>query len=135
MARVFETPRPVPSRLAAVVAGGSVIVLALPVFLVADLPLAGWALGAALWVAAQLLGLVLTRLRLGADNLAHSGVVGIGMSFRAVAVMAVAIAVATVDAGSGSQPRSSTPSRSRWSCSSRSPSTSGAPLGEQASRL
>ena len=101
MARVFETPRPVPSRFAPVLAGASVIVLALPVFLVAGFPLAGWALGATLWIAAQLLGLVLTRLRLGAGNLAHSGVVGIGMSFRAVAVMAVAIAVATVDARVG----------------------------------
>jgi hypothetical protein len=101
MARVFETPRPMPSRLAPVLAGATVIVLALPVFVVAELPLAGWALGATLWVAAQLLGLVLTRLRLGAGNLAHSGVVGIGMSFRAVAVMAVAIAVATVDARVG----------------------------------
>jgi hypothetical protein len=101
MARVFETPRPVPSRLVPVVAGASVIVLALPVFVVAGFPLAGWALGATLWITAQLLGLVLTRLRLGAGNLAHSGVVGIGMSFRAVAVMAVAIAVATVDARVG----------------------------------
>lgn len=101
MARVFETPRTVPSRLAPALAGASVIVLALPVFVVADLPLAGWALGATLWIAAQLLGLVLTRLRLGAGNLAHSGVVGIGMSFRAIAVMAVAIAVAATDARLG----------------------------------
>ena len=101
MARVFETPRPVPSRLAPVLAGASVIVLALPVFVVVGFPLAGWALGATLWIVAQFLGLVLTRLRLGAGNLAHSGVVGIGMSFRAVAVMAVAIAVATVDAQVG----------------------------------
>jgi hypothetical protein len=101
VARVFETPRPVPSRLAPVLAGATVIVLALPVFAVAELPLAGWALGATLWIAAQLLGLVLTRLQVGAGNLAHSGVVGIGMSFRAVAVMAVAIAVATVDARVG----------------------------------
>ncbi len=101
MARVFETPRPVPSRLVPVLAGASVIVLALPVFVVAGFPLAGWALGATLWIAAQLLGLVLTRLQLGAGNLAHSGVVGIGMSFRAVAVMIVAIAVATVDARVG----------------------------------
>ena len=93
----FSTPRPVPSRLAPVIAGGTVIALALPVFVVADLPLGGWALGATLWVAAQLLGLVLTRLRLGAGNLAQSGVAGIGMSFRAVAVMAVAIAVAASD--------------------------------------
>ena len=101
MARVFETPRPVPSRLAPVLAGATVIALALPVFVVAGLPLAGWALGATLWAAAQLLGLVLTRLRLGGGNLASSGVVGIGMTFRAVAVMAVAIAVAASDARLG----------------------------------
>jgi hypothetical protein len=101
VARVFETPRPMPSRLAPALAGASVIVLAFPVFVVAGFPLAGWALGATLWIAAQVLGLVLTRLQLGAGNLAHSGVVGIGMSFRAVAVMAVAIAVATVDARVG----------------------------------
>ncbi len=99
--RAFETPRPVPARRAPVLAGAAVVVLALPVFLVADLPLGGWVLGATLWAAAQLLGLVLTRLRLGAGNLAHSGVVGIGMSFRAVAVMAVAIAVAASDARLG----------------------------------
>ena len=99
--RALETPRPVPSRLAPVLAGATVIALALPVFVVAGLPLAGWALGATLWVAAQLLGLVLTRLRLGGGNLASSGVVGIGMTFRAVAVMAVAIAVAASDARLG----------------------------------
>jgi hypothetical protein len=68
--------------------------LALPVFALAGWPLKGWALGAVLWIAAQTLSLLLTRLRLGADNLAASGVVGIGMSFRAIAVMVVVIAVA-----------------------------------------
>ncbi len=41
MARVFETPRPMPSRLAPVLAGATVIVLALPVFVVAGLPARG----------------------------------------------------------------------------------------------
>jgi hypothetical protein len=81
-----------------VVAGAAVILLALPVFLIAGWPLAGWALGAVLWAGAQALGLLLTRLRLGAGNLAASGVVGIGMTFRAVAVMVVIIAVAASDA-------------------------------------
>jgi hypothetical protein len=99
--RTFSTPRPVPNRVAGVIAGAAVIVLALPVFVVAGLPLAGWLLGATLWAVAQLLGLVLTRLRLGAGNLAASGVVGIGMSFRAVAVMSVAVAVAASDARLG----------------------------------
>lgn len=93
----FSTPRPVPNRIAPVLAGAAVVLLALPVFLVADFPLAGWALGATVWAAAQGLGVLLTRLKLGAGNLAASGVVGFGMTFRAVAVMVVLIAVAASD--------------------------------------
>jgi hypothetical protein len=87
-----------PGRLLPVLGGAAVIVLALPVFAIAGWPLEGWALGAVLWAAAQALGLLLTRLRVGAANLAASGVVGIGMTFRAVAVMVVIIAVAASDA-------------------------------------
>jgi hypothetical protein len=100
-AGVFSTPRPVPPRVLPVVAGGAVIAMALPVFGLADWPLQGWALGAILWVAAQALGLLLARVRVGADNVAGSGVVGIGMSFRAIAVMVVVIAVAATDAELG----------------------------------
>jgi hypothetical protein len=101
ISRVFTTPRPMPRRLVPIVAGGALVALALPVFLVAGWPLRGWALGAVLWIAAQALGLVLARLPLGADNLAAAGVVGIGMMFRPVAVMVVAIAVAAQDAAVG----------------------------------
>jgi hypothetical protein len=100
-AGVFSTPRPVPQRGLPIAAGGAVIALALPVFAIAGWPLRGWALAAVLWVAAQLLGLLLTRPRLGADNLAASGVVGIGMSLRTIAVMVVVIAVAASDAELG----------------------------------
>jgi hypothetical protein len=100
-AGVFSTPRPLPARGLPIVAGGAVIALALPVFALADWPLQGWALGAVLWVSAQTLALLLARLKLGADNLATSGVVGIGMSFRAIAVMVVVIAVAAADAELG----------------------------------
>jgi hypothetical protein len=95
------TPHAIPSRVAPVLAGGAVIALALPVFLLAGWSLRAWALGATLWVAAQLLGVLLARLPLGADNLAAAGVVGIGMMFRPVAVMVVAIAVAAQDASLG----------------------------------
>jgi hypothetical protein len=71
-----------------------VIILGLPVFLAAGLPLRGWVLAAVLWVAAELIGLLLSRLSLGADNLAASGVRGVGMMFRSVAVMVVVIVVA-----------------------------------------
>jgi hypothetical protein len=77
-----------------IAAGAAVIVLALPVFAVAGWPLRGWALGAILWLGAQAIGLLLSRLSLGADNLAASGVRGVGMMFRPVAVMVVVIAVA-----------------------------------------
>jgi hypothetical protein len=75
--------------------------LALPVFALAGWPLRGWALGAVLWIAAQALSLLLTRLRPGPDSLAASSVMGIGMSFRAIAVMVVVIAVAAADAELG----------------------------------
>jgi hypothetical protein len=99
--RVFSTPRPVPRRLLPALAGGALVALALPVFLVAGWPVRGWVLGAVLWTCAQALGLLLARLPLGADNLAAAGVLGIGMMFRPVAVMVVAIAVAAQDATLG----------------------------------
>jgi hypothetical protein len=98
---VWATPRPIPSRLVPVAAGAAVVALALPVFLTAGWPLRGWALGAILWLGAQALGLLLSRLQLGADNLAASGVRGVGMMFRPVAVMVVVIAVAASDQAVG----------------------------------
>ena len=97
MRDVWATPRPVPSRFVPVAAGAAVIALAAPVFAVAGWPLEAWALGASLWLGAQALGLLLSRLPLGADNLAASGVRGVGMMFRPVAVMVVVIAVAASD--------------------------------------
>jgi hypothetical protein len=94
MAGVFTTPRPAPGLLVPAVAGTAVVVLALPIFLVAGWPIAGWALAATLWVASQVFGVLLTRIRTGVSNLAGSGVVAFGMMFRAIAVMIVVIAVA-----------------------------------------
>jgi hypothetical protein len=98
---VWATPRPVPSRLLPIGAGAAVVALALPVFVAAGWPLRGWALAAILWIGAQALGLLLSRLSLGADNLAASGVRGVGMMFRPVAVMVVVIAVAASNAEVG----------------------------------
>jgi hypothetical protein len=78
-----------------------VIALALPIFLVAGLPLRAWVLGAVLWVAAEAAALLLSRLPLGADNVAAAGVRGIGMMFRTVAVMVVVIVVAASNAELG----------------------------------
>ena len=99
--RVFSTPRPMPSRLVPSLAGAAVIALALPVFVAAGWPLAGWVLGATLWAVGEAFATILTRLRLGADNLAASGVVGIGLTFRAVAIGVVLVAVAASDARLG----------------------------------
>jgi hypothetical protein len=98
MPGALTTPRPLPGRMLPAVASAAVIVLALPIFVVADWPLQGWALGAVLWIASQAFGLLLTRLRIGTDNLAGSGVVAFGMMFRAIAVMIVVLAVAISDA-------------------------------------
>jgi hypothetical protein len=101
LSALFETPRPMPGRLLPAVAGAAVVALALPVFIAADWPLAAWALAAALWIGAEALAALLGRLRLGLGNLAASGVVGIGMSFRAIAVGVVLVAVAASDARVG----------------------------------
>jgi hypothetical protein len=92
------TPRRAPGRLLPLATGGAVILLALPVFLIAGWRVSGWGLGAVLWAGSEGLGYLLTRLRLGASNLAGSGVVAFGMMFRAIAVMVVVIAVAVSDA-------------------------------------
>ena len=94
MAGILTTPRPMPSLLAPLAAGAAVIALALPVFVAAGWPLAGWLIGALLWAGSRLLALLLTRLKPGDGNLAASGVVGFGMTFRAIAVMVVVLVLA-----------------------------------------
>jgi hypothetical protein len=94
---LFSTPRPVPSRLIPVAAGAAVILLALPVFLLAGFPFAGWAIAAVLWAGSQALSALLTRLRPETGNLAPAPVLALGMTFRALAVMAVLVAVTVSD--------------------------------------
>jgi hypothetical protein len=97
----LSTPRPVPGRVLPLAASGFLVALALPVFLLADWRLSGWALGAVLWAASQGFALLLQRLRFGMGNLAAAGVVAFGMMFRAIAVMVVCIAVAVSDQSLG----------------------------------
>jgi hypothetical protein len=98
---VWATPRPIPTSHLPKLAGGAVIALGLPVFFAAGLPLRAWVLAAVLWVAAEAVGLLLSRPSLDADNLAAAGVRGVGMMFRTVAVMVVVIVVAASDAQLG----------------------------------
>jgi hypothetical protein len=73
---------------------GSIIVAgALPVFLVAGWPIAGWAIAAVLWIAGQAFGLVLQRMPLGMGNLASSGAVALGRMVRSITAMVVILAV------------------------------------------
>jgi hypothetical protein len=95
---ILTTPRPAPNRVTPIVAGGAILVLALPVFLVAGWRLGAWTLAIVLWVAGQGLGMLLARLRIGLGSLAASGVMAFGMMFRAIAVMVVLVVVAVSDA-------------------------------------
>jgi hypothetical protein len=94
---VWTQVRTAPPTLLPAVAGGLVIALALPIFLLAGWPVAGWAIGAVLWIGSELLGLVVTRLRTRTGNLAAAGVAGFLMLFRGVAVIAVVFAVTVSD--------------------------------------
>jgi hypothetical protein len=98
MSGLFSTPRPLPDQKLPLLAGIAVILLALPIFVAAGWDLRAWAIGAALWGASRTLAAVLTHLRSGMGTLAGSGVVGFGMTFRALAVMVVVVALAATDA-------------------------------------
>jgi hypothetical protein len=94
---LFSTPRPVPGRLWPALGGALVIALALPVFLIAGWGLAGWALGAVLWVATLALDLLLTRVKGHTGNLAASGVQAFGLFFKSIGLLAVLLAVAVTN--------------------------------------
>jgi hypothetical protein len=97
MRATLTTPRPEPNHLLPVVGSGLVILLALPVFLVADLPIGGWALAAALWAAVHTIDTLLRRARGDAGNLAASGVQAFGLFFKSIGVLVVLIAAVVAD--------------------------------------
>ena len=95
---ILGAPRPAPQRRwAGAAAGGLVVALALPVFLVAGWPLSGWAIAAVLWVGGQAFGLLLARITPSADNPAGSGILAFGMMFRMLAVLVVLLVAASSD--------------------------------------
>ena len=100
---ILGAPRPYPERqrLLGPAAGALTIALALPLFLIADWPLAGWAVAAVLWVGVQALGLLLARVKPSPDNVAASGALAFGMMFRLLAVLAVLLALAVSDSDAG----------------------------------
>ena len=99
MAAPLLAPRPLPDRRLPLVAGAAVVALALPLFLVAGWAVRGWVLGATLWAASQLLGLVFARVGIGEPTLRGSRVVAFGMMARGVVLVVVALAVAISDPG------------------------------------
>lgn len=94
---VFATPRPVPGRLLPAIGGLLVLLLALPIFLLAEWDLAGWALAAVLWIGLEAVELLLTRLRSRTNNVAASAALAFGLSFKAIAVLAVLVAAAATE--------------------------------------
>lgn len=98
---LLSTPRPVPSRLLPALAGTTVVLLALPIFLLAGFPVAGWGIAAVLWIGSQALSALLTRLRPETGNLAPAPVLALAMTVRALAMMLVLVAVTVSDARVG----------------------------------
>src|ERR1043166_6672722 len=97
MTKTWTEPRRPPDTTLPAIAGTLVVFLALPVFLIQGWRIEGWALGAFLWVASLLFGLLLHRLHSRTDNLAAAGVTAFGMMFRAIAVMVVVFIAAVSD--------------------------------------
>jgi hypothetical protein len=97
MRATLTTPRPEPNHLLPVVGSGLVILLALPVFLVADLPIGGWALAAALWAAVHTIDTLFIIYSGDAGNLAASGVQAFGLFFKSIGVLVVLIAAVVAD--------------------------------------
>jgi hypothetical protein len=92
MREALLTPRPAPNRVLPVLAGALVLVFALPIFLLAGWPVAGWGLAAVLWLAVHALDFLLARMRTGAGNLAASGVQACGLFFTSIGLLVVLIA-------------------------------------------
>jgi len=92
---------PVPHGNRPIIASGIVVAAALPLFLIAGWPLAGWGIAAVLWVAAQLVGRVIRRMPLGVDNVPTSGVDAMGRMVRTITVGVVLVAVTVADQSVG----------------------------------
>ena len=88
------TPRPEPGHRLPALAGGLVLAVALPVFLVAGWNLAGWGLAALLYGAIHALNLLLARAKPGGGSLAASGVQAFALFFKSIGLLVVLVATA-----------------------------------------
>jgi hypothetical protein len=89
---LFSTPRPEPGHLLPALGSAAIVLLALPVFLVAGWPVAGWGLAAVLWVAVHAIDLLLRRSKPQTGNLVASGVQAFGLFFKSIGLLVVLIA-------------------------------------------
>jgi hypothetical protein len=91
MPSALLSPRPEPGHLLPAIAGGAVVLLALPVFLVAGWPVKGWAIAAELYAAVHVLDFVIARSRIG------NGAKVFGVFFKSIGILVVLVAVAAAD--------------------------------------
>lgn len=77
--------------------GALLILLALPVFILFHLTLAGWGLAAVLWVAVHGIDVVLAQTRTRSGNLATSGVQAFGLFFKAIGLLVVLLVAAVAN--------------------------------------
>jgi hypothetical protein len=99
---ILGAPRAIPQqRWLGPAAGALVVAVALPLFLVAGWPFAGWIVAALLWAGAQALGLLLARVTPSPENVAASGVLAFGMMIRMLAILAVLLALAASNRSAG----------------------------------
>ena len=89
MPSALFTPRPEPGHFLPALAGGVVLLVALPVFLIAGWPIGGWALATVLYVAVHALDLIVGRLGNGAKVF--------GVLFKALGLLVVLVATASSD--------------------------------------
>jgi hypothetical protein len=93
----LKAPRPLPDRRIAVVLSGLVVLLALPLFLLTGWDIRGWTVAAVLWVAGQILGVVLSRFRIGGEHALTSGVAAFVMMFRGIVMGVVLVVLAATE--------------------------------------
>ena len=94
---LFSTPRPEPGHLLPALGGALLILLALPIFVIFHLSIAGWGLAAVLWCVVHGIDLVLTQARTRAGNVAASGVQAFGLFFKAIGLLVVLLVAAVAN--------------------------------------
>jgi len=91
MPSALMSPRAEPGHLLPALAGGAVLLLALPIFLVMDWRIAGWAIATVLYVAVHVLDYVIARSNVG------NGAKVFGVFFKSIGLLVVLVATVASD--------------------------------------